>query len=113
MTDPVFRLRRFEISEFAREPGAGITQGLGIMKEPPDIAAEFLQAAPAAFPPLPAYRPPVAPKPRAEIPGARAVPPPAAVTPVSPLSAVLRSRDGIRQAIVLREILGPPKALAL
>lgn len=69
-------------------------------------------AAPAALPPLPAYRPPAARKPRAEIPGTRAVPP-AAVTPVSPLAAALRSHEGIRQVIVLREILGPPKALAL
>ncbi len=69
-------------------------------------------AAPAALPPLPAYRPPAAPKPRAEIPGARAVLL-AAAAPVSPLSTALRSHEGIRQAIVLREILGPPKALAI
>ncbi|MFZ4598060.1 MAG: hypothetical protein ACOYNN_05395 [Terrimicrobiaceae bacterium] len=30
----------------------------------------------------------------------------------SPLMVALRSRDGVRQAIVLREILGPPKAFS-
>ena len=38
--------------------------------------------------------------------------PPDAV-PGSALDAALRSHDGIRQAIILREILGPPKALTL
>ena len=63
-----------------------------------------------SLPPLPAYHPPLRRKPRAENPGPRAAIPPAASA--SPLSLALRSRDGIRQAIVLREILGPPKALA-
>jgi hypothetical protein len=64
----------------------------------------------APLPPLPAYRPPAASKPRAEKPaaGVASISPTAA--PVSPLASALRSRDGIRQAIVLREILGPPKA---
>ena len=67
----------------------------------------------AALPPLPAYRPPSAAKPRFQSPGTRAAAmPPAAAVPGSPLDAALRSHDGIRQAIVLREILGPPKALA-
>jgi len=66
-----------------------------------------------ALPPLPAYRPPATPKPRFQSPGTRApATPPAAAVPGSPLDAALRSHDGIRQAIVLREILGPPKALA-
>ena len=64
-----------------------------------------------ALPPVPAYRPPAAPKPRFKNPDTRAaaIPPAAAA---SPLAAALRSHDGIRQAVVLREILGPPKALA-
>ena len=67
----------------------------------------------AALPPLPAYRPPATPKPRFQSPGTRSPAiPPAAVVSGSPLDAALRSHDGIRQAIVLREILGPPKALA-
>ena len=67
----------------------------------------------AALPPLPAYRPPATPKPHFQSPGTRAAAiPPAAAVPGSPLDAALRSHDGIRQAIVLREILGPPKALA-
>jgi len=84
--------------------------GLPPDEEAPPVARKA--SAPAPLPPLPAYRPPAARKPRAEIPGSRAVPP-AAVAPVSPLAAALRSHEGIRQAIVLREILGPPKALAL
>ena len=69
------------------------------------------EAAPS-LPPLPAYRPPATPKPRFQVPDTRAAAiPPAAAAPDSPLSAALRSRDGVRQAIVLREILGPPKAL--
>ena len=82
-------------------------------------------------PPLPAHRPPDAPKPRAKktvvaytpqptvtkhVPcsatrNAVSVPPDA--TPVSPLAAALRSHGGIRQAVVLREILGPPKAFTI
>ena len=65
-----------------------------------------------ALPPLPAYRPPSTPKPRFQSPGTRAPATPPAVVSGSPLDAALRSHDGIRQAIVLREILGPPKALA-
>ena len=82
-----------------------LMEALGL---PPDEEAPPVvrkAAAPAALPPLPAYRPPAAQKSRAV--------PPAAVAPVSPLSTALRSHEGLRQAIVLREILGPPKALAL
>jgi hypothetical protein len=79
----------------------------------------------APAPPLPIHKLPAAPKPRAddaytpEATGTKHVPRsatrnavsvPPATAPVSPLAAALRSRDGIRQAVVLREILGPPKA---
>jgi hypothetical protein len=73
--------------------------------------------APVVLPPIPACQPPTprkpsSGKPRGEMPHARASAiPPAA--PVSPLSLALHSRDSIRQAIVLRELLGPPKAFTI
>jgi hypothetical protein len=71
-----------------------------------------VREAPPSLPDLPAFRPPAAPKPRFQYSDTRAAAiPPAA--PVSPLSAALRSHAGIRQAVVLREILGPPKSLAV
>lgn len=36
-----------------------------------------------------------------------------AQTPDNPIARALKSRDGIRQAVILREILGPPKAFTL
>lgn len=65
-------------------------------------------------PPLPAFEPPP--------PIIRPVQPVAPIAPqihVSPATPttkwkkILASRDGVRQAIVLREILGPPKAFTL
>ena len=65
-----------------------------------------------ALPPLPAFLPPVPPKPRAEkIKDTGFAFPKTA--PASPLTVALHSHEGIRQAIVLREILGPPKALTI
>ena len=67
---------------------------------------------PVALPPLPAFPPPAQrPKPRIEksLEKNRAQ---HEAAPAPPLSIALRSHDGIRQAIVLREILGPPKAIA-
>ncbi len=68
-------------------------------------------AAPPSLPRIPSFQPPVMPRPRVENPNAQAfaMPGPAKT---SPLDLALRSHEGIRQAIVLREILGPPKALS-
>ncbi|MCX6969286.1 MAG: hypothetical protein NTV93_03910 [Verrucomicrobia bacterium] len=64
------------------------------------------------LPPLPAFHPPTPPKLRAgKIKDPGFAPPPA--PPASPLALALHSHEGIRQAIVLREILGPPKALTI
>jgi hypothetical protein len=53
-------------------------------------------------PPQPIILPPV-PMPRATA--------PSRVTPRQPLSTLLRSRASVRQAVVLREVLGPPRGL--
>jgi hypothetical protein len=37
---------------------------------------------------------------------------PAPPTEISPLIALLRDRRGLQQAIIVREILGPPRAFA-
>jgi hypothetical protein len=70
---------------------------------------------PPKIPPLPAFEPPLPlPKPKppsAKRPVHKAAPLPA--HPASALSATLRSRSSVRQAIILREILGPPKAFRL
>jgi len=87
-----------------------LMEALGLPPAEEEIPLRPVVRAPAALPPLPAYRPPATAKPRFQKPDTRsAAPPPAAA---SPLDAALRSHNGIRQAIVLREILGPPKALA-
>lgn len=85
-----------------------LMEALGLPADEEPAAVVRQAAVPAALPPLPARRQPLAPKPRAEMSGTRAIPP--AATTASPLSNALRERDGIRRAIVLREILGPPKA---
>ena len=86
-----------------------LMEALGLPQEEEEAPPNpVVREAPA--PPLPAYRPPSTPKPRAEKPAAGVAFIPPAAAPVSPLAAALRSRDGIRQAVVLREILGPPKA---
>lgn len=87
--------------------------GIPVEEEPPPTPKPVVRhAEPAALPPLPAFQPPAArPKPRIEKP-AEKIQPRHEAAPASPLSLALRSHDGIRQAIVLREILGPPKALA-
>ncbi len=70
------------------------------------------QVTPRGLPPPPSCQPPPARKPRVENPNSQAFAIPHAAT-ATPLSLALRSRDGIRQAIVLREILGPPKAFTI
>jgi hypothetical protein len=65
---------------------------------------------PPVQPPLPKYQPPKPArpaKPVSRLEGAAETPGPPA------LASSLRSRTGIRQAVVLREILGPPKAFTL
>lgn len=86
--------------------------GLPVEAEPP-------RPVPAP-PPLPAFEEAVPrPEPVPEIPtftppprAVAAKPAPPAPRPPSPLLKTLRTREGLRQAIVLREILGPPKALS-
>lgn len=41
----------------------------------------------------------------------RAATPPSARPPQNPLGVALRSRSGVRQAVLLAEVLGPPRAL--
>jgi len=85
--------------------------GLPLEDEEPPVRRELPPA--PELPPLPAYLPKApAPKPVVQIPAAAFAPhtPPAARTA---LAQALRSRDGVRQAIILREILGPPKAFTL
>jgi len=85
--------------------------GLPLEDEEPPVHRE-LPSAPE-LPPLPAYQP----KPPAEKPAGQFFTPAFAAhpLPVAPtaLSQALRTRDGVRQAIILREILGPPKAFTL
>lgn len=70
---------------------------------PPPVLAE-----PPALPkPLPMPKPAVRARRRWE-----SAPATSATTTAHPLVRDLRSREGLRRAIVLREILGPPKALA-
>jgi len=91
-----------------------LMEALGLPPEADELPPRPVVRETATLPPLPGYRPPPAPKPRFQNSNMRsaAMAPPDAV-PGSALDAALRSHDGIRQAIILREILGPPKALTL
>ncbi|HEX3818639.1 MAG TPA: hypothetical protein VHW03_10160 [Chthoniobacterales bacterium] len=75
---------------------------------PSPVVVEIPEAAPppvlAAPPPLPPLVVPLPPSRRAAV--ARPVP-----SVVRPLGEMLRTRRAVRQAIVLREILGPPRGL--
>ncbi len=83
--------------------------GLPLEDEEPPVHRELPPA--PELPPLPASPPKApAPKPAVQMPAFVPHAPPAAR---SALAQALRSRDGVRQAIVLREILGPPKAFTL
>jgi len=71
---------------------------------------------PPKIPPLPAFESPPPPPPKPKPPAAKRPVPqasPLPAIPASALSATLRSRSSVRQAIILREILGPPKAFRL
>jgi len=78
--------------------------GLPVDPEAPPVVHETA----LIHPPLPTFRRSAPTKPR--IKKSPAFSPPHA-EPASPLLFALRSHDGIRQAVILREILGPPKAL--
>lgn len=94
--------------------------GLPLEDEPPVVKRAPEPPLPV-HPPLPVFEKTVQPV-RMAVPAPRLAPKPAlpatpaaVVTPRprSPWAAALRSRDGVRQAVVLREILGPPKAFSL
>ena len=65
---------------------------------------------PIVSPPIPAAPPPQIVAPSAPPPMPRATAPLRAVPPQS-LGALLRNRGSVRQAIILREVLGPPRGL--
>jgi len=111
--------QKHERPEAAPAPAAAPSDDLRRLMEALGIPAEeeapkpiVRHADPVALPPLPAFQAPAQrPKPRIEKSPEKNRAQHEAV-PAPPLSIALRSHDGIRQAIVLREILGPPKALA-
>jgi hypothetical protein len=90
-----------------------LMEAFGIPMEPEDPAPpeKIRPVAPPALPTPPAWVP-ASPRPAAV--RAEAVPPilPTAVRrrSAAPISSLLRTRKAARQAVVLREILGPPKA---
>ena len=65
---------------------------------------------PVVVPPIPAAPPPQIVTPSAPLPMPRATAPLRAVPPQS-LGALLRNRGSVRQAIILREVIGPPRGL--
>lgn len=83
--------------------------GLPLEDEEPPVRIEPPRA--PEIPPMPALQPPA---PSAKPPG-KIVAIATADMPVvrTPLVQALRSRHGVRQAVILREILGPPKAFTL
>ena len=90
-----------------------LMEALGLPLEDEEPPVRSARPPAPELPPLPAD-PPKAPAPKPvsqfsamatsgrDVPAAR-----------NPLAQALRSRNGVRQAIVLREILGPPKAFTL
>jgi len=75
---------------------------------PPSRRTPLLE--PVVPPPIPAAPPPQIVAPSALPPMPRATAPLRAVPPQS-LGALLRDRGSIRQAIILRELIGPPRGL--
>lgn len=112
-----------EVRRPAGDPGAEMRRlmealGLPLEDEPPAVRRAPEPPPPPPLPPIPAFekvRPPVRQEVRAPAKPAQTAAPAAVVTsrPESPWATALRSRGGVRQAIVLREILGPPKAFSL
>jgi hypothetical protein len=84
--------------------------GIPLEEEPPPPVVHREQPPPLPEPPAPP-KPLVIPGPRVAV-SPPAVPVPAAPKHSSPLAAALRSQNDLRKAIILREILGPPRALA-
>lgn len=76
---------------------------------PPPIVVE-VPSPPAPSPPPPAPRMPVSLPLSPLIPAAPAAPAPR-LSPVGSLGELLRRRGSVRQAVVLREVLGPPRGL--
>lgn len=112
---------RTEPAAPAADPAANMRRLLEALGLPVEEEAEPPRPAPAAqrprevtpppaLPKLPVFQPFTPPKPRVANPNAQAFAMPGPAT-ASPLDVALRSHEGVRQAIVLREILGPPKAL--
>jgi hypothetical protein len=84
-----------------------LMEALGLPMEESKLPEPVFEETP---PPLPAPVRPTIFAPRASLrPQPPLTPPPP--PPSSPLVEALHSRDRLRQAIILREILGPPKAL--
>ncbi|MFA6174483.1 MAG: hypothetical protein WC701_12505, partial [Kiritimatiellales bacterium] len=89
-----------------------LMEALGVSIEEAPTPQQY--SPPPELPPIPAFQPPP-PKqkpPTPKTPAQRTAP----LHPHHPLSSwvtseALRSRDSVRKAIVVREILGPPKAL--
>ena len=77
---------------------------------PPPTTTSFKPAAVEVAPSMT-----VAPPPLITLPSAPALMPrataPSRVTPRQPLTTMLRTRASVRQAIILREVLGPPRGL--
>jgi hypothetical protein len=76
---------------------------------PPPIVVE-VPSPPAPSPPPPAPRMPVS-LPLSPLIPAELTAPARRLTPVVSLGEVLRRRGSVRQAVVLREVLGPPRGL--
>ena len=95
--------------------------GLPMEDEPPVIKRPPAPKPAPALPPLPAFEKPKRPlrpaAPPARVTAKQATAPSAAAAvtsrPPNPWATIVSSRQGTRQAIVLREILGPPKAFTL
>lgn len=98
------RLKRVRTPEPARPPVVP-----PLTKAPQ--ASPFIQ--PAQPPPVPAAEKPASTRPLASAPAQSITPAVAAwgATPAASLLIKLREPASIRQAIILREVLGPPKAL--
>lgn len=117
--DPFHQLSGVEPADFpaptVRQPSAAsdemrrIMELMGMPLEEEAPPPQPVMQPPPVQPPLPKYQPPKPVRPAKPVFGSGA-----AETAAPPaLASALRSRAGIRQAVVLREILGPPKAFTL
>ena len=86
--------------------------GLPLEDEEPLVRLELPPV--PEIPPLPVYQSKApSEKPAGKIPAIPSAAPALPVAARTSLAQALRSRDGVRQAVVLREILGPPKAFTI